>query len=52
MDEIRELLKNWEDNNFVNPDALKAAHQAITILLEKVELLESELADLKTKLGQ
>jgi DNA-binding transcriptional MerR regulator len=48
MDEIRELLKNWEDNNFVNPDALKAAHQAITILLEKVELLEKQIADLQS----
>lgn len=52
MDEIRQLLNDWAENNYINPDALKAAHEAITILLGKVELLESELADLKAQLGQ
>jgi hypothetical protein len=48
MDEIKALLKNWEDNNYINPDGLVAAHQAITILLEKVELLEKQIADLQS----
>lgn len=52
MDEIRQLLKDWEENNYINPDGLIAAHQAVTILLEKIELLESELADLKANLGK
>lgn len=48
MSEIKDLLDEWEENNYINPDALKAAHEAITILLEKVELLEKQIADLQS----
>lgn len=51
MNEIKALLKNWEDNNYINHDGLVAAHQAITILLGKVELLEKQIADLQSLQG-
>lgn len=41
MNEIEELLKVWEDGNYINPDALKAAHAAIKLLVIKIEELET-----------
>lgn len=43
MEEVKALLDTWEDGNYINPDALKAAHQAITLLVNKVEDLEAQV---------
>lgn len=40
MDEIKELLENWETDGLLNPDALAKAHQAILLMLQKIEALE------------
>lgn len=52
MDEIKIELDNWKDGDYINPDALLSAYNAVALLLEKVELLETELADLKATIGK
>jgi hypothetical protein len=46
MDEINELLAYWETEGLVNPQALKAAHDAIILLVAKVEELEEQIKNL------
>jgi hypothetical protein len=43
MNEINELLDYWNTEGLVNPEALKAAHDAIVLLVAKVEALEAEV---------
>jgi hypothetical protein len=45
MNEIEELLKVWEDGNYINPDALKAAHAAIKLLVIKIQELEAQIKE-------
>lgn len=46
MDEIKNLLNSWEENGFINPEALKDAYDAIILLVAKVEELEAQIEDL------
>lgn len=43
MNEIIELLTYWETEGLINPQAVQAAHDAITLLVAKVEALEAEV---------
>ena len=43
MDEIKELLAEWENDSFINPNALKSAYNAIVLLVAKVEELEAQV---------
>lgn len=43
MNEINEMLAYWETEGLINPEALKAAHDAIVLLVAKVEALEAEV---------
>jgi hypothetical protein len=40
MDEIKLLLAKWEEENYINPEGLKSAHDAIKLLIARVETLE------------
>jgi hypothetical protein len=46
MNEITELLTYWENDGIANPAALKAAHDAIVLLVAKVEALETQIQNL------
>jgi hypothetical protein len=46
MDEIKQLLQDWADGQYVNPDALQSAHQAVVLLVERLELLEAQVSNL------
>ena len=52
MTELDELMSDWKQGEYINPDALIAAYNAVSILVEKVKLLEDEVNTLKTQLGQ
>jgi len=43
MDEIKELLNKWKEEGFVNPDSLEKAHDAIVLLIAKIEELENKI---------
>jgi hypothetical protein len=43
MDEIKELMNSWKNGDYINPDALKAAYDAVTLLVAKVEELEAQV---------
>lgn len=43
MNEINELLASWESEGLINPEALKSAHDAIALLVAKVEALEAKV---------
>jgi hypothetical protein len=43
MDEIKELMDAWKDGDYINPDALISAYQAVELLVAKVEELENKL---------
>ena len=47
MNEIRDLLANWNSDVLNNPESLASAYQAIVLLVNKVEALEAEVAQLK-----
>lgn len=49
MDEIKELLAEWKNDSFINPNALEAAQKAVFLLVQRVEELESRIAILETK---
>ena len=46
MDEIKELLSAWANDGYLNPGALYSAHQAIVLLVARVEDLEAQVATL------
>jgi len=43
MDEIKELLESWSNDGYINPGALECAHDAIVLLVAKVEELEAQV---------
>jgi hypothetical protein len=43
MDEIKELLEQWKEDGFPNPDSLGKAYEAITLLVDRVEQLEAQI---------
>jgi hypothetical protein len=43
MDEIKELLEQWKEDGFANPDSLGKAYEAILLLVDKVEALEAQV---------
>ena len=43
MDEISKSMNDWKNGDYINPDALKAAYDAVTLLVAKVEELESQV---------
>lgn len=47
MNEITELLESWKEDGITNPDALNKLHQAALLMVDKIEQLESEIANLK-----
>lgn len=49
MDEIKELMDKWKNGDYINPDALESAHQAISILVQKIESLEAQIKNLSEK---
>lgn len=49
MNEIKELLKAWEEGGYVNPDGLEAAFNAMTFLVARVEALEETVKTLTSK---
>jgi hypothetical protein len=46
MEEIKQLLTEWEENGYINPDSLAKACEAITLLVAKVETLQQQVDDL------
>ena len=46
MDEIKQLMDTWKNGDYINPDALESAHQAISLLIEKIESLETEIKNI------
>ena len=48
MDEIRNLLEAWKQDGLSNPGALEQAHDAIILLVAKVEELENQIKDLSS----
>ena len=46
MNEIKELLASWENDGLANIGALELAHQAILLLVARVEDLEAQVATL------
>lgn len=43
MDEIKELMDAWKAGEYINPDAILSAYQAIELLVAKVEELEAQV---------
>lgn len=46
MDEIKKLMYAWKNGEYINPDAIVSAYQAIELLIAKVEELESQIENL------
>jgi hypothetical protein len=46
MDEIKELLEQWKQDGFPNPDSLEKAYEAISLLVNRVEQLEAQVQTL------
>lgn len=46
MDEIKQLLETWKEDGYTNPDSLDKLYQAILILVNKVEELETQIQNL------
>ena len=49
MNEIKQLLEKWKEEGFVNPDSLEKAHDALVLLVSKIEELEAEVQALSNK---
>jgi hypothetical protein len=47
MDEIKTLLATWNSDTLNNPEGLASLAQALTLLVDRVETLEAEVAQLK-----
>ena len=47
MNEMKILLDSWKEDGITNPDALDKLYQATLIMVNKVEQLEAEIANLK-----
>lgn len=46
MEEIKQLLAAWEEDGYINPEALAQACAAIKLLVAEVELLQQQVNDL------
>jgi hypothetical protein len=46
MDDVKELLEQWKEDGFTNPDSLEKAYEAINLLVQKVETLQQQVDDL------
>lgn len=46
MNEIKDLLSAWANDGYPNAGALYSAHQAILLLVARVEDLEAQVATL------
>lgn len=46
MNEVRELLEQWKQDGLTNPDSLEKAHEAILLLVSRVEQLEAQVQTL------
>lgn len=49
MNEIIEMMDSWKEGDYINPDALKAAYEAVKLLVAKVEALEETINTLTSK---
>jgi hypothetical protein len=43
MSEIKEFMDAWKNGEYINPDAIRSAYQAIELLVAKVEELEAQV---------
>jgi hypothetical protein len=43
MEDIQQQLDLWQQGEYINPDALEAAHKAITLLVAKVDQLQQQV---------
>jgi hypothetical protein len=48
MNEINNFLAEWKQANYINPDGLEAAYNAMIILAAKLESLEQQVATLQS----
>ena len=48
MDEINKFLAEWKQANYINPDGLESAYNAMIVLVAKVESLEKQVAELQS----
>jgi len=46
-----ELMNAWKDGNYINTDALEAAHQVVTALITKIDELEQRIATIEALVG-
>ncbi len=46
MNEIKALLDSWKEDGLINPGALEHAYDAIVLLVNRVEELESQIENL------
>lgn len=48
MNEIQEFMDAWKNGDYVNPDAIFSAYQAIELLIAKVKELEDQINTIST----
>jgi hypothetical protein len=48
MNEIDEAINKWQNGDYINPDALKFAFDAVSLLNNKVKELEEAINQLQT----
>jgi hypothetical protein len=48
MNELNTFLAEWKQGDYINPDGLKAAYNAMIVLVAKVESLEEQVATLQS----
>jgi hypothetical protein len=48
MNEINNFLAEWKQGDYINPDALESAYNAMIVLVAKVESLETQVAELQS----
>lgn len=46
MEEIKQLLTEWEEDGYINPESLAKACEAINLLVAKIEALQQQVDDL------
>lgn len=46
MEEIKQLLTEWQEDGYINPDSLAKACEALNMLVLKVEALQQQVDDL------
>jgi hypothetical protein len=47
MNDIKALLATWNSDTLNNPSSLESLSQALTLLVDRVETLEAEVAELR-----